>query len=257
MIRLAALLVFLLLPVAIRATSLENVHYAQALLGTDVWSRVILVENVGRNSVYPRTLYALVFELGGLLWFYTDTDGTQSISLHQNNLLEEKANFTPLLLQIDPGFVQHHVLPDDRATAKSPKRRELPNGCFIESFATLREGVSRGELIRQARLMSYYSQVGRQRLGHTVLVYETPAGTFMFDSLVPNKTRRITAALAGTTDPLSEEALPLARTLNPEISIVQARWVPTPMPRSPALMAKVDTPSATRWAEGERATTVQ
>ena len=45
-------------------------------------------------------LHALVFELAGMLWFYTAEDGTQSFSLRIDRLDAEKADFGPMLRDI-------------------------------------------------------------------------------------------------------------------------------------------------------------
>jgi len=145
------------------------------------WARVLRVENNNPRSQYPRTVYATVFEFAGLLWFYTETDGTQSFSLHRGMLAGEKADFRPLLRDIDPGFAAFEVLPDsDPLFARSAEA--LPNGCFIESVAALHASLERGERIQGAALLSYYIESGGRMHGHTVLAYETPAGLRVVDS---------------------------------------------------------------------------
>ena len=152
--------------------SLVNARRAQALLGSDVWSEVIRIENDARNSRYPRSLHALVFELAGILWFYTEADGTQSFSLHQGQLAAEKANYAPLLRDIEPGFTRWTAVAADVAAGNSlPPEAPLPNGCFIESYAALRMLVARGVPVREPRLLSYYAQGKVRQAGHTVLAY--------------------------------------------------------------------------------------
>ena len=68
---------------------LTNARSAQAILGADVWSQVIRIENTGSTKKYPRTVHALVFEVAGILWFYQDGEGTQSFSLHRGRLEAE------------------------------------------------------------------------------------------------------------------------------------------------------------------------
>ncbi len=188
------------------------------MIGEETWSRIVEVENTNAESVYPSSLHALVFELGGILWFYTDTDGTQSFSLHQNNLAAEKEDFGPMLRAIEPGFTKHVTLTEDELAAlPAPADGPLPNGCFIDSYAALRERVARGELILGARLMSFYAP-GR-RAGHTVLTYETPRGHFVLDPSASAKPKRVDRRHAG--DPLA-----IARALVPDVAIEEARWVP-------------------------------
>ena len=193
--------------------SLETARRAQALLGPGVWSQVIRVENDAHASRYPRELHALVFELAGVLWFYTDTDGTQSFSLRRGRLTEEKADFAPLLRDIERGFTRWSVAPDGEATPG-----KLPNGCFIESIAALRARLERGEGVASAQLLSYYIETVDGRHGHTVLSFATSRGVAVIDPDRPKQTRRFSASQAG-------EALELARALDGE-RVAAARWVP-------------------------------
>jgi len=218
------------------ASPLEDARRARALLGPGKWARVIRVENAAVRSAYPREVFALVFELGGILWFYTDADGTQSFSLHRNNLAAEKADFGPLLRDIEPGFARYEVLPavmDDSGTA-ARRGEDLPNGCFVESYAALRERVARGELIVRAQLLSYYVDLGGRRLGHTVLTYETPGGAFVLDPLASSKrARRVGRRLTG-------DALELAQVLRPDLTVARAVWVPAALPAAASLLAVRD-----------------
>src|SRR5688572_2544577 len=95
---LVRILIFLFAVVALRATdTLAQARHAQALLGPRVWSQVIRVENKTAGATYPRDLHALVFELEGVLWFYTAIDGTQSLSVYRGRLAQDKADLGPLL----------------------------------------------------------------------------------------------------------------------------------------------------------------
>lgn len=177
-------LLLFLLAAALRAEgSLENAFRAQRLLGPEVWSQVITIQNETRGGTYPRTVHALVFELAGLLWFYTDLDGTQSFSLHHGRLAEEKADFGPLLRDIDPGFVRWSLAPP-----VSVPWHEAPllNGCFIESVVGLRHRLARGTRVQAPRLLSYYPKNARAR-GHTVLAYEVGDVIEVFDPARPTE----------------------------------------------------------------------
>lgn len=215
------------------STPLDHVRRARALLGGETWAQLLRVENVATESVYPEIVYALVFELGGLLWFYTDTDGTQSFSLHRDNLAAEKADFAPLLRAIDPGFVAHTVLDEDVVVAGISAEQPLPNGCLIESYAALRERALRGEIILGSRLLSYH--VEGRRIGHTVLVYETPQGPRVIDPVAPDKARRVKRRMAG-------DAVEIARWLQPEATIARARWVPVLSALEAPMLAALGTP---------------
>lgn len=200
---LARLLFLLLSAGTLRAAAdrgLEHARRAQALLGSDRWSRIVRVENSDRHGPYPRVVYGVVFELVGILWFYTDTDGTQSFSLHPGKLEEEKSAFGPLLRGIDRGFGRWTILPDVPATDPAwlasraggaevgdAKDREaaLPNGCFIESLAKLRQLLRAGVKVTQPMLLSFYAEHITQ--GHTVLVYGTQRSLVVYDATSPGK----------------------------------------------------------------------
>lgn len=235
----SALAVFLVLSAASPAAdhSLVHARRAQALLGPETWSQIIRVENRARASAYPATLHALVFELAGVLWFYTDVDGTQSFSLHRGRLAEEKADFAPLLRDIEPGFVRWTVVEADWAvTAGVDAKEMIPNGCFIESYAALRVLLARGEAVAEPRLLSYYAKTAFRRGGHTVLAYSVPGRVVVFDPLRP------AAALQFPAD-WGDDPRRLARAVQgPEV--IQARVLPLPVPAAREVFAVV-TPGRT------------
>ena len=205
---------------ALRAQdSLDHARQAQALLGPGVWSQVIQVKNESRGRVYPATVHALVFELAGILWFYTDANGTQSFSLHVGRLEEEKADFAPLLRDINRGFTRWSVLPDAAPPAEA-RTEPLKNGCFIESVAALRERLARQAGIREPRLLSYYLRTGAAAAGHTVLAYDVDGHVEIFDPARPTDhleyPRRV-----------GRDALGLAQALEGG-RVTSARYVPMP-----------------------------
>lgn len=222
--------------------SLENARRAQAMLGPTTWSRLIQVTNVAVRSIYPATVYALVFEEAGILWFYTDTDGTQSFSQYLDRLAEEKADFGPLLRAIEPGFATYEVLPDVARVSRpvfevhgsgEPSHVALPNGCFVESLAALRECVTRGERIERARLLSCYVDTPQGQRGHTVLTYETPQGLFLLDPARSHEPRNMPRAW-------EDDAMALAGAALEGAKISRARWVPTAVPSPVALVSSLD-----------------
>jgi hypothetical protein len=186
-------------------SSLENARRAQALLGADVWSQVISVENTGSTARYPRTVHALVFELIGILWFYTDVDGTQSFSMHRGRLAQDKADFAPLLHDINPGFKTWTVVPGD-AAAGVGDHGPLRNGCFVESVANLRQSLLVGDDVRSPQLLSYYTG-GRGRSGHTVLTYKTAKGVTVVDPVDPKRPLVFAEGLAGDAQALGTALL--------------------------------------------------
>lgn len=225
-------LAVLLLAIAVlRADeSLAHARRAQLLLGADIWSRLIRVENHAEDSRYPRLVHALVFELAGVLWFYTSADGTQSFSLHRDRLAGEKADFGPLLRDIEPGFARWKNVSAAKADAALARAVDhaLPNGCFIESVAALRTRLLTGAPTRNPRLLSYYVPTADGRQGHTVLAYETSRGVEIFDSAQPERLFLLPRETAG--DPLA-----LARAFD-GADVVQARALPVAL-RAPAVMA--------------------
>jgi hypothetical protein len=231
------LLGWLLLPAALAgATSLEHARRAQAMLGGETWSEVIRVDNTAGPGAYPATVYALVFESAGILWFYTDTDGTQSFSRHPDRLAEEKADFSPLLREIDPGFTRWAVVPGLVEEMPAAGAGELPNGCFVESLAALRAQVRRGVPVARARLLSFYVDTPAGRRGHTVLTYETPRGLFLVDPGRSPAPRPMPSAWA-------DNAPALANLLWPGVRVAQTRWVPTAVPTPPSFLAAVEADS--------------
>lgn len=194
---LFALALALCLAASTRADeSLLRTRQAQDLLGADVWSQVIRLEQTGRGSVYPNRTHALVFELGGILWFYHPANGTQSFSLHRDRLAAEKADFGPLLRDIDAGISGWvHVA---RGGAKVPavEPGKLPNGCFIESVVALRHHVAGGTAVEEAKLLSYFIPAAGSLGGHTVLIFKSGGELKLVDSAHPGRVFTFPARLA-------------------------------------------------------------
>lgn len=197
-------------------SSLSHVRHAQMLLGPATWSRVLHIENSAREGRYPRELHALVFEVAGLLWFYTPAEGTQSFSLHRGRLEVEKADFAPLLRDIEPGFGRWREVSGGGVTIDRGAR--LPNGCFIESLVALRERLLAGEKLSQPRLLSYYRETAGGVLGHTVLAYEQAGRIVVYDHALPEQRERL--FFANLTEPL-----PLARAFEGK-RVMRAREIP-------------------------------
>jgi hypothetical protein len=131
--------------------------------------------------MYPKTVYALVFELSGILWFYTDSDGTQSLSLTTGTLERDKADPGPLFRAIDPGFGSWSWLGETRGTS-SRASRAPPNSCVEESIAALARRVMVGGQADSPRLLFYYVDTPGGRLGHTVLLFTAQGGLEAVDA---------------------------------------------------------------------------
>lgn len=213
----AFVLLLLVFATVLRADfSLDQARRAQSLLGPDLWSQIVRIDNDARPSRYPRRLHALVFELAGILWFYTAADGTQSFSLHVGRLAEEKADFGPLLRDIEPGFGRWSIVPPE----SGPKRgaaEGLKNGCFVESIAELRARLARGERMERPRLLSYYAQTSDGAKGHTVLTFGVGDHVRVYDP--GNPAAQLVFAKAFGPDPLA-----LARAVEGP-DVVKARYV--------------------------------
>ncbi len=158
--------------------SLRYARGAAEKLGPRIWKRVIAVENADAAGRYPRTFAAVVFETGGILWFYTPTDGTQSLSLSRGRVRADEENLGPLLRAIDPGFGRWRFEAEGEGPAPDA---EPPNACFIESLELLRREAAAGTDLGQARLLSYYVRLPDGLRGHTVLYLEDRAGPLVID----------------------------------------------------------------------------
>src|ERR1700722_5626188 len=159
--------------------SLEHVQRARSLLANNTWTEVIRIENAAPVSPYPKVVYALVFQMNAALWFYTPTDGTQSLSHFQGRAEADKHDLGSLLVLVDRGFTRWEAVPE---TAKAPQRLpRLPNGCFIESLAILFDRIASGNETRNPRLLSYYVNRPEGVLGHTVFQFEAGGGAVVIN----------------------------------------------------------------------------
>ncbi len=165
------------------AASLASALRAQAMLGNEVWSQIVRIENTGSTTRYPRALHALVFEVAGILWFYTDSDGTQYFSTHRGHSAEDKNDFARLLREIHPGF-QRWTAVEAAIPPETNKPTPLRNGCFVESLANLRQRLIAGGAVLHPRILCYFSRSSGLR-GHAVLTFETNAGVEVIDPIWP------------------------------------------------------------------------
>jgi len=206
--------------------SLPQARQAREMLGPDAWARVLRITNTNPRSPYPAEVYATVFEFNGILWFYTATDGTQSLSLHLGRLQRDKDDLQPLLAAIDPGFVRHEHLSDfgPRFAVLPPP---LPKGCFVNCLAALRELLESDAPVTQEALLNYYFETGGRTYGHTVLVYATPDGVYFVDHDLSPRPRMLSVKL-----PVGD-AMGTARAVQAagggRARMVSARWVGRPL----------------------------
>jgi hypothetical protein len=167
-------------------SGLRSVQQAQALLGPETWTKVLRIQNDNRASIYARTVYALIFEFAGILWFYTDADGTQSFSLYQNRLEHEKSDLAPGLREIDPGFKRFQEMDAEWVVAP---HGELPNGCFIESLVAGRGILASQRDIKGAHLLLVYA--AGVRAGHCIFAFETADACYALDPTEDLRPRRL------------------------------------------------------------------
>jgi hypothetical protein len=211
--------------VALRAyDSLASARHAQALLGPELWSRVIRVENETVFNPYPRSFHALVFELAGVLWFYTPTDGTQSLSTHRGGVEADKADLGPLLRAIDPGFHRWREVAGVDFSAPPPPGRP-GNACFVESVAALRTRLAAGGLALRPQLLAYYVDLSTGLLGHTVLMFDCGGRIEVIDPELPGVARFF-------PEIRWRDSLALARELGGE-RVTHARLLPFEPPAAP------------------------
>jgi hypothetical protein len=117
----------------------------------------------------------VVFEVSGILWFYTGTNGTQSLSLTRGTVARDEADPGALLRAIDPGFTAWSWM-EPRGAQGAAVPRHPANACFIESLAVLLRRMETGEEAGSPRLLSFYVRTPTALYGHTVLVFSTAKG---------------------------------------------------------------------------------
>lgn len=194
-----------LLVAPLQAGSLESAFQARAMIGSEVWSRVVRIENerAGRASRYPAQFHGLVVAFEGRLWLYTEFDGTQSISLYAGRVEEDQADLGPLLRAIEPGLTRFEDVTDRQPfgiLARPP-----PYHCFLAAVAHWQKLQGEDNPPTRARLLAFYPERARQ--GHMVLEYWRDGRRYVFDPEHPLKDRELPVQL--TEDPLK-----VARTIH-------------------------------------------
>jgi hypothetical protein len=201
-------------------TSRRTLRYSMHAKPLRCWARPFgsrfygFITRPGR-AAYPRSFGAVVFEMGGILWFYTATDGTQSLSIRLGRAKEDEQDLGPLLSSLDPGFT--HWESDSGGYSPVEKSSVPPNACFIQSVALLRNSLSLGIHVEHARLLSYYVSYPTGLKGHTVLYLETDKGPTVIDPLMQRWPLHVQSA--DTADPKC-----VAYCIRHDVA--SARWVP-------------------------------
>src|ERR1700690_1474532 len=197
---LLAALVLLAPAAAAASDGLSSALAARSLLGPSIWARVVRIETAGPQGVFgggahPGAIYPLVFELSGILWFYEESSGTQSLSLRTGSLDADKAAPGPLFRAIDRRFTAWSWAPE-ATDSRARHSQTPPNACFIESVASLFQRLSAGGEARAPRLLSYYVDTPFGQRGHTVLVFGTRDGVSAVDPEISERPMKIPAYLA-------------------------------------------------------------
>ncbi|WP_107833751.1 hypothetical protein [Opitutus sp. ER46] len=221
--------------------SLDHVWTARAGLGDEAWAEVLRIENQRRTGRYPRILHALVFEFEGLLWFYTPTEGTQSLSLYVDRLDQERADLRPLLQAIERGFTRWEVLPQGPAPARATPLEQLPNGCFVACVSEWRRLRRERVAVAAALLLSFYEDAGAGSGGHTVLAYEVAGELQVYDPADGKTARRFSPRLLA--DPLA-----LARAVGGD-RVQRFRTLTLVTSGAPVLLAQAKQPERGKSAE--------
>ena len=164
---------------------LTDAQAARAMLGPDIWARVVRIDNrpargLEVRTAYPSTVYALVFEVSGVLWFYCGADGTQSLSLRYGSLDSDKADPGPLFRAISGRFGRWDWV-DEAPGLRDPGRAPPPNSCLIQCIAALRARIAVGEVVGDPQFLLFYVDTPNGRLGHAVLLFASGGGLTAVD----------------------------------------------------------------------------
>ena len=208
--KLAFLLLLALSP-RLEASILDGYSDARAtraMLPPDTWARIARIDNShprGRwaHAIYPKTVYALVFELSGVLWIYTDAEGTESLSRTRGTLERDKADPGPLFRAIEPGAGAWTWV-DDPLGAESLGLKAPPNACVEESLLALNRRMALGAETLSPELLFYYVNTPYGKLGHTVLLFRSAGALSAIDPQLSPDPVRIPPDVATDIHSMSE-----------------------------------------------------
>lgn len=206
---LTSVALLLLLTAPAYAGSRESAFLAHDLLGPEVWSRVVRIENQvpvpdpsaqsasAPAEPYPAEFYGLVIAYADILWFYTEFDGTQNLSSRRGQLAADRARLDDLLREVDPRLLS--VTEETERPLRSALPETLPNACFVSCLKHWQALLQAGHPPRQARLIACYPP--HSRSGHMILVYRLGMQRFVFDPDRP--AQRIIIPFWSADDPLT------------------------------------------------------
>lgn len=181
---------------------------ARAMLPPDTWARIARIDNShprGRwnYAIYPKAVYALVFEMSGVLWIYTDAEGTESLSLTRGTLERDKADPGPLFRAIEPGAGAWAWV-DDPPGGEPRAPKAPPNACVEESLLALNRRMALGAETQSPELLFYYVSTPNGKLGHTVLLFRSAGALSAIDSQISPDPVRIPPDVATNIRSISE-----------------------------------------------------
>ena len=228
---------------ALGMDGLDDARGARALLSPETWARIVKIDNshpkgAWRSNVYPKTVYALVFELSGALWLYTDAEGTQSLSRTLGTLARDEADPGPLLRAIEPGIGTWEWV-DEPSGPPAKQSANPPKACVEESLQALSRRIAQGGETISPRLLFYYVDTPVGRLGHTVLVFRTAKGLSAIDPQVSARAVIVPSDLGTDLRSIAEylRGAPVASAkafpITPSRRDVPGSWVALPSHGSP------------------------
>lgn len=190
------------------ASSRESAFLAQHLLGPQVWSRVVRIENApAENSRYPAEFHGLVIAFADILWFYTEFEGTQNLSSRRGQVAVDEANLSALLREIYPGMIRFTVETDAPPLHDLPQ--VLPNACFVACLKYWAALQASGRSTKSVRLIACFPS--DSPIGHMILEYRRGLRRYVFDPDRPDQ--QIHIPFWANSSPLSTATRAL-----------QARW---------------------------------
>ena len=179
--------------------SLSDARAAREMLGPSTWARIVKIDNSHprgewRYAVYPKTVYALIFEVSGILWLYTDAEGTESLSQTLGTVERDEANPGPLLRAIEPGIGAWEWVSETQG-APAVGKGHPPNACMEESIQALNRRIALGGEAGYPQLLFYYVSIPGGLRGHTVLLFRTARGLSAIDPQVSPEPVSVPAGL--------------------------------------------------------------
>jgi hypothetical protein len=196
--------VALLLAIPLRAGSLESAFRARELIGPDVPTRLVRIENRATGpSRYPAEFHGLVISFADIVWLYTEFDGTQNLSFRRGQVAEDQANLGALLQTVEPGLQVFHD--EASATPAQPLPSAPPNGCFVACLARWRELLQSASPPRAARLIACFPP--DRPSGHMLLEFRRGRHRYVFDPDLPDRLQRLSREVGDTPLAVASAAL--------------------------------------------------